>query len=154
MTAATKDDFIGTWVLVSCEHRLDDGSKTYPLGPRTKGLLVYTAEGYMTGALMDPDRKSFKKGDLFGGTDEEKAMAATGYVHYAGKFEVEPTRVLHHVEISLFPNWVGSIQQRFYRFYDGDKLDLHTNVFVSQGVRQSAHLIWRRAVPQVPLARS
>lgn len=143
--AATTEDFIGTWVLLSCEHRLEDGTKIYPLGKAAKGLLVYTKEGYMTGALMNPDRNRFKKGDLFGGTDEEKAMAATGYVHYAGKFVVEPTRVLHHVEMSLFPNWVGSSQQRFYRFYDGDKLDLHTNSFVSHGVKQTAHLVWRKA---------
>ncbi len=148
MNTATKEDFIGTWLLVSCEHRLEDGSKTFPLGENCQGILVYTKEGYMTGCLMDPERSRFRLGDLFGGTDVELAKAASGYVHYAGRFEVEPGRVLHHVQVSLFPNWVGSTQQRFYRFFDGDKLDLSTNTFTSKGVKQSAHLIWRKASAQ------
>jgi|SRR5215472_2585528 len=43
---------IGTWSLVSTEDRMTDGTRrTYPYaGPRGKGYLIYTADGYMCGA--------------------------------------------------------------------------------------------------------
>jgi len=141
---ATKEDFIGTWNLLVCEHRLENGTVIFPLGKSARGLLVYTAEGYMSGTLMDPNRPRFGSQDLFGGSLEEKAAAAAGFVHYSGKFQVEEKRVIHFVELSLFPNWIGSKQQRFYRFENPNRLDLSTNAFISDGVKQTAHLIWER----------
>jgi hypothetical protein len=34
-------------------------------------------------------------------------------VAYAGRYSFLGDHVIHHVELSLFPNWVGSDQERF-----------------------------------------
>jgi hypothetical protein len=31
-----------------------------------------------------------------------------GFVAYAGRYSFHGDRVIHHVELSLFPNWVDS----------------------------------------------
>lgn len=141
---ATPKDFIGTWKLLRCEHRFDDGRIVYPLGKDAAGLLVYTAEGYMSGCLMNPNRPRFKTTELFAGAVEEKAQAMEGYVHYGGRFELQTDHVIHHVEISLFPNWIGSRQQRYFKFANGE-MELFTNAFVAEGGKQTAHLFWKRA---------
>src|SRR5882672_5916133 len=46
-----KEDFVGTWHLVSSEFRRADGAVTYPIGKDAVGLLIYTAEGYMAAQL-------------------------------------------------------------------------------------------------------
>jgi hypothetical protein len=35
-----------------------------------------------------------------------------GFVAYGGRYSFSGDRVIHHVEMSLFPNWVGSDQER------------------------------------------
>ncbi len=136
--------FVGAWVLRACEHRHDNGKVTYPVGQNPHGLILYTPDGYMSAALMNPKRSNFQSEELYGGTPQEKAAAMSGYVHYAGRYEVRKEFVVHHVEVSLFPNWVGTVQQRYYRFYE-DKLELRTNPFIFDGQRQTAYLIWERA---------
>lgn len=140
---ATANDFIGTWKLLNCEHRLEDGSTIHPFGRNAVGILIYTAEGYMSGCLMNPDRPRFKSSELLSGSPEEQAQAMAGYLHYGGRFQVEPDRVIHSVETSLFPNWVGSRQQRFYRF-DQNQLELRSAPYVANGIRQTAYLHWER----------
>jgi len=135
--------FIGTWKLLKCHHELEGGTEIFPLGDSARGLLIYSKEGYMSGALMHPDRDKFKTRELFSGTQEEKALAMEGYLHYAGRFEVHGEEVWHFVEMSLFPNWVGSIQKRRYRFFE-DKLSLSVGPFTAQEVKQTAYLLWQR----------
>jgi len=137
------DLFIGTWKLLKCHHDLADGSVIYPLGESAQGLLIYASAGYMSGSLMQPDRERFKSRELFSGTQEEKAFAMEGYLHYAGRFEVHGDEVWHFVEMSLFPNWIGSIQKRRFHFYE-DKLSLSVGPFIAQGIKQTASLLWQR----------
>ncbi len=139
---AALEKFIGTWKLLGCEHRLSGGEVVYPIGKEAKGILIYTADGYMSGALMAGGRKAFQTRELFSGTEEEKAAAMETYVHYAGRFEVKDSEVLHYVETSLFPNWVGSTQKRRYYFSEGNRLELSVGPFISKGQKQTAHLFW------------
>jgi len=144
MTAnSTAHQFIGTWKLLKCHHELEDGSVVYPLGESAKGLLVYTTEGYMTGALMQPDRASFKTRELFSGSQEEKAFAMEGYLHYAGRYQVHKDEIWHFVELSLFPNWIGTTQKRKFKFYE-NKLVLSVGPYVANGISQTACLLWER----------
>ena len=141
----TAQQFVGTWRLIKCHHELADGTIIYPLGESAQGLLVYTAEGYMTGALMQPDRTKFKTRELFSGTQEEKAFAMEGYLHYAGKYEVHGDEVWHFVEMSLFPNWIGTVQKRNYQFMD-NRLSLSVGPYVAQGISQTANLLWEKSL--------
>jgi len=45
-----------------------------------------------------------------------RVAAADSYIAYFGRYEVKQDRVTPHLEASLFPNWVGTDQERFYRF--------------------------------------
>lgn len=52
-------------------------------------------------------------------------------------------RVVHQVEGSSFPNWIGSRQERFYHF-SGDRLQLRTvPLQLGNGV-QIGELVWQR----------
>jgi hypothetical protein len=57
--------------------------------------------------------------DLLSGTTEEKARAVEDFVAYAGRYSFHGDRVIHHVELSRFPNWVGSDQERWVELAKG-----------------------------------
>jgi hypothetical protein len=135
---------IGTWRLVSWENRsLVDEQVSYPLDKDAVGYIMYNEDGYMFVAIMGPYRPKFAAGDLFGGSTEEKAQAASSYVSYCGRYEFRGETVIHHVELSLFPNWVGVAQERLVEL-SGNRLTLSTPPIVLGGIQQSAHLIWER----------
>ena len=52
-------------------------------------------------------------------------------------------QVIHHVEISLFPNGISVDLVRIFEF-DGDRLTLSTRPFFVEGKQQTSHLVWRR----------
>ncbi len=134
---------VGTWRLRRWESRTEDGRVSYPMGPDTIGYLTYTADGFMFAAMMRPDRARFAGADLFGGTSQEKAAAVDSYLTYCGRYEVREGRVIHRIELSLFPNWVGVDQVRYVEL-EGDRLTITTPQLQVGG--QSVHrLVWERA---------
>ena len=135
------DDFVGTWKLVSIDTKKADGS-LHRSGKR-KGYIVYSANGYMSVAFMKEGRSEFAAGDIRGGTVEEKIEAFNGYISYSGPFEVTEDSVYHNIEVSLFPNWIGEKQQRFYEF-DGKQLTLSTPLQLVGGMQLSSHLVWEK----------
>jgi len=134
--------FIGTWKLVSFEMRSDD-QVTYPLGKDPVGYLMYSYEGYMAASLMASKRQRFSSMDILKATTEEIVAAYDTYVAYCGKYEVTEDKVTHLVEVSLFPNWVGGKQERFYKL-EGDELILSTPPMIVGGKQQISHLIWKK----------
>jgi hypothetical protein len=95
-------------------------------------------------AIMRPDRVKFAAGDLLSAGTEERAHAAETYVSYCGRYEFQGDSVLHHVELSLFPNWAGLDQERLVEV-TGNRLTLSTGPILLEGIQQTAHLIWERA---------
>lgn len=136
--------FVGTWRLVSWELRDANGQISYPFGQAAIGYIIYTADGYMNAAIMRPNRPLFAAGDFLEGAAEERAAAAASYISYAGPCELHESKVVHRVEVSLFPNWVGSIQERFYEF-SGERLSLSTAPLLAGGSTRRAYLLWERA---------
>lgn len=98
----------GTWHLVEWDCTLDDQYLSHPFGRGAQGMLQYTADGHMAAILMRPERPLFAKPNLASGTAEEKIAAVNGYVSYAGTYRVEADMVIHTVEFSLLPNWIGT----------------------------------------------
>ena len=123
------------------ETRREDGS-LHRRGER-KGYLIYSPEGYMSVPFMKEDRRLFASGDIRGGTVDEKIEAFNGYVSYCGRYSVEGDVVIHDIEVSLFPNWVGERQERFFEF-DGNQLTLSTPLQLVGGLSLSSHLVWVR----------
>ena len=63
---------------------------------------------------------------------------------YCGRYRVDGDCVVHTVEMSMYPNWVGTEQRRAYRF-DGDRIVLRTvQPIVRNGVSSVAG--WSGAV--------
>ena len=141
-----KEQLIGTWKLVSCVGLWSDGRVTYPYGANPGGLLVYDAEGNFSGQFQALDRAKFESGNLLRGTPEEIKAAFDGYVAYYGRYDVDEAagRLTHHVHGSLFPNWIGDDQTRFYEFSD-ENLCLTTPPFVGKRAQLTLTLVWERA---------
>ena len=139
----TANPLIGTWRLISWENRSVDGQISYPLGQDAVGYIMYNQDGYMCVAIMRPNRAPFAAGDLLSGSIQEKVHAAETYVSYCGRYEFQGDVVIHHVELSFFPNWVGVDQERLVEL-TGNQLILSTRPLLLGGRQQTAHLIWER----------
>jgi hypothetical protein len=84
---------------------------------------------------------------LDGGHTRGIKAAFDGYISYCGSYEVNAQRrfVIHRLELSWFPNWVGTEQKRFFEFA-GDRLTLTTPPLTVLGDAQVHRLIWQRVI--------
>ena len=133
---------VGAWDLARCEVETD-GTSAFPLGPDAVGLLTYARCGSMTVAIMRAGREPFQAADILLGSEAERATAAASYMSYAGRFTLDGDRIRHHVEISLFPNWVGTTQERIVDLR-GDALGLSTDPIQLGGRIAVARMRWKR----------
>ena len=139
----SKNLFVGAWRLLSFEARTSSGEVSYPWGRDAVGVLLYGQDGYMAGSLMRADRANFKSADISAATPEEKLAAFDSYSSYCGTYEVKPDKIIHHVKLSLFPNWSGGDQERYFELA-GNHLTLRTPPTTVGGVERTAILIWQR----------
>jgi hypothetical protein len=133
----------GTWKLISSVGVYSDGRVIHPYGEKPEGLLVYDPHGNFIAQIQGQGRPLFESGNLLRGAPEEIKAAFEGYVAYYGKYEVDEdaASLTHYVEGSLFPNWVGSTQTRFYSFED-ERLVLTTPPFVGKKNSIIHTLVW------------
>ncbi len=119
--ANVRNQFLGTWKLVSSEEKLKDGSaRPYKyLGPHGVGYLMYAADGHMCGELTNPDRPKWDSPP----TDAQKIAAIEGMAAYCGRFEIDEAKhvMWHYPELAWTPNYVGTKQARPYRL-EGNRL--------------------------------
>jgi Lipocalin-like domain len=129
-----QESIVGTWRLISFHGRKADGTLRLAFGENPQGLLVYTVGGHMIAILSEPNRESFCSSNFRGGIPEEALAAVNSYyyISYFGRYEVHGDEVIHHVEMSLFPNWIGQDQVQKLRFADGN-LILSTPSFLLSG---------------------
>lgn len=139
------EDFIGTWKLLSFEMQFSGGETLFPFGESVKGLLNYTAGGYMSGQLMPSERPAFSSEEPMQGTPEEMGEAFKGFVGYYGRYDVNPetNTVTHSVEGSLFPNWEGGVQERSFEISD-NYLTLKTPPMTIGNETATGVLLWER----------
>ena len=137
------DRFVGAWRLLSLEARSSTGDVSYPYGQDAAGYLLYSGEGYMSVSVMQARRTNFASPDALQAPAEEKRAAFDTYSSYSGRYEVRGQKVIHYVEISLFPNWSGKEQERFFAF-SGDRLTLTAPPMRIRGVEQNLVAIWQR----------
>jgi hypothetical protein len=136
-------NIVGTWRLISFEIRRNDVPVAHPFGKDAIGYGVFTEEGYMMVSLMPAKRTKFTSNDVMGGTIEEKASATETYISYSGRYEMHDNNFTTYVKMSLFPNWVGTKQERFFEV-KGDLLTAYSPPILIQGAEQTAHTIWER----------
>lgn len=114
----------GRWSVLSWEQVYDDGRIVLPMGTEVEGFIEYSDYG-MFCVVSKKDRKEFTTGGQWSAADAEKADAYSSYLTYAGGYDVEGNTITHHVNYSIFPNWVGGTQYRTAEL-DGDILTLTT----------------------------
>jgi hypothetical protein len=140
---ADANPFVGAWQLVSWVVRRPDGSRHYPFGKDAVGYLLYTADGYMSAQIMDPDRQQhdpclpLEPVDAQTLPEADRARAYSTYLSYCGTYAVQGDTVTHQVKAGLTPSWTGSDQPRRFRF-DGR----HLIILVGDHT-----LTWERAAP-------
>ncbi len=132
---------VGTWRMVKFEYRAEDGTRFFPYGEQADGVIVYDEEGMMSTIITRTDRPSVSAHDFVNIPDEEKIELSKGFVAYAGKYEMLPDRIVHHVEISYIPNWVGTTLDRFYEFKDGNVI-LSTPPVQLRGKEFRGYITW------------
>ena len=128
-------DLIGSWNLISCiNYRDDEGTPTF--GNPPKGQLQYTADGHMSGFLMDPDWVA--KGDV-------QANSFTEFFSYAGRWQIDGNTVRHDIELSSVPQKVGTYFIRTLHVINQNKIELVTAPETSKsGAVYITKLIWER----------
>ncbi|WP_419246252.1 lipocalin-like domain-containing protein [Serratia sp. NFX21] len=137
--------FIGSWSLVSSVFKGEDGRVNHPLGEQVLGRINYEPNGTMAAQLYSATRPCFTADDLAQGSEQELRAAFINMICYFGRYQVDESeqRVVHQVEGSSFPNWIGSRQVRFYRF-SGDRLELRTVPLQFGNGVQTGELVWQR----------
>jgi hypothetical protein len=140
-------DIVGTWQLVSYSCKDESGNISYPLGENAVGYIMYTNDGYMSVSMASKNRPKRSSGDLTGGTKEEKIAEAETYITYCGTYEFYEDRVVHNIEMALFPNRVGSSQVRYYRI-KGSRIILTTPPISIDNKPQVCTVIWERPSSQ------
>ena len=147
-TSQAAQAIIGAWRLISFEIERDDGTVIRPFGADAQGSIIYTDSGRFSAQVMRRGRPSFAAGDQMRGTPEEIEASYKGCISYYGSYKLDADGgfVVHQVEGSLFPNWEGEGQKRFFEF-SGDRLKLSTPPTLWDGGSQVVGvLVWERIV--------
>jgi Lipocalin-like domain len=142
---SAKEQFAGTWTLVSIHYVHPDGTKVEPFGPNAKGMLVFDATGRFGTQIMAADRPKFASNNRMLGTPEEFKAVAQGVVAYFGTYSVSDADhiVTLHIERSSFLNWDGTDQKRSFSFTD-DELRYRAASSTANPA-EAAQLVWKRA---------
>jgi hypothetical protein len=145
MSRDIASELVGAWRLVSYTAVTSGGEMFYPMGPDARGRIVYDAGGNMAVQLGDPGRASFAGGDPGAATDAEVRAAFDGYLAYFGSYTVDAGRgaVVHHLEMSLDPDWIGGDQVRYFDL-QGDRLILKSPPMLVGGVERLLTVVWER----------
>jgi len=141
---------VGAWQLVRWYITYEDSTVTEPLGPDATGLLVYTADGWMSAAIMAAVRPLLSRRNPRAAPDAERAAAFDTYFNYCCQWRIVGQSVEHHVTLSHNPALVGTVQTRRIRM-QGARLTLSAEESVEGGVRVH-RLTWRAAGP-APIRR-
>lgn len=136
-------ELAGVWRLVSFEYRSDDGEVIEPFGPHPSGILIYDASGTMSGMMSQSGRPPLISENYGHLTEREKASLGDGYIGYAGTFEINGGQIIHHVQVSFLPNWVGMDLSRTYTFVN-NTLVLRTDPVAHDGRNFAAYMTWRK----------
>jgi hypothetical protein len=133
-------ELVGTWKLVSASSVTAKGQRNEtPYGTGPAGWLTYFADGRMTSLISYGGRKPLRAIPQV----EEQAEAFKTFLAYAGRYTLSPGKVIHHVEISSIPNYVGKDLVRDIKF-QGEQIVLTTPPTLVNGSIQSIELVWQR----------
>ena len=138
--------FVGTWKMVSVEERRPNGEVVAPrYGAHPIGYIIYDTTGHVAVQIMKPDRPRCASNDAAQASAAEAKAAFDGYGAYFGTYEINEAEgyVVHHVEGSVFPNYVGTDQKRGFEL-SGDQLILKPPPRQVGGEQHTTRVTWQR----------
>jgi hypothetical protein len=115
---SVEDRLVGSYRLLSFENFADDGEVARPFGDNPKGFAIYTAEHLMTAIMMRADRPNFADGDILAATESERVDAFATASSFAGRWEIVDDQIVHHLDVTTYPNWTGTLQYRNFELSD------------------------------------
>ena len=141
--SAASNGVIGAWKLVSFDVDEGKGTEKPRFGPAPAGYLMYTENERMAAVLMGTHRASLKPPQSVGAPASGACIESVAdFLAYAGRYEIKGDRVLHHVEVCVFTNLVGTTLERQFKIA-GDTLTIRTvppEIWGSSNV-----LVWKKA---------
>jgi hypothetical protein len=144
---ASKEQLVGTWMLVKWWNIADDGHEMPPPidGQNMKGVMMFDASGRYS-LVIASERPRWKSPDRMEGTPDENTAAARGTLAYFGTYSVsEPDQTFTlHVDRSLHPNINGTDQKRFFSI-SGDEMQVKSPPFRYPKGTFTGYFIWARA---------
>lgn len=139
----TANPLIGTWKLISCEFRCEDGQTLYHWGKDAVGYLIHTEDGFMSVHIMNANRPKLTSGDFISANPEEKLGAAETYVSYCGRYQIQKNQIIHEPKASSFPNLVGVTHKATFEL-NGNTLTLNWPPSEWGGIRGNSYVVWER----------
>ncbi|MFC4875561.1 lipocalin-like domain-containing protein [Microbulbifer halophilus] len=138
------------------ESDSEGGDRFYPFGENPSGALIYNPDGYMSANIVSRNR-SLSNGriEYVDGEGGQNEVFRNEYIGYSGCYTVEwfskegdPVRkgvIYHSVEVSFYPDWVGSVFKRPF------SLEGHILIIAApeprvgpDGRSYRSRLVWRR----------
>lgn len=102
----SNNPYLGAWALQQWTAILPDGSLTEPYGKTPTGLILYTADGYMSATVRGSDDASSASGR------KNRVLC------YAGSYRIGDNCVTHRVTVASVSSFIGKDQLRHSRFAD------------------------------------
>lgn len=143
MAELSAEEIQGHWRLTDWVQQYDDGRAVRAFGEKPNGVISYFG-GRMCALISAEHHPEFTTGGQWNADINEKARAYEEMLAYGGTYEYDGSIMQHHVDISLFPNWVGITQRRQVE-WDGEKLRLTARLEEGTSEARTAILEWVRA---------
>jgi hypothetical protein len=137
-------NIVGTWRLISCETRFENGDINYMFGQNPIGYLIYSEDGYMFTNIMKANRPFFSLADIIKMNQEGKMATAESFFAYCGKYKIlTADKVIHYPEIHTIPNFIGVKQERTFKLTK-NRLSMNTSPEKIDDLLETTHLVWER----------
>ena len=140
-----KERLVGTWHFVIAEVTAPDGRKSFPFGPKPRGMVILTPGGDFKQTHIAAEVPKIANGDRLNATAEEYAGIMRGTIAQFGTYTVDEAKKQFTMKFtaSTFPNWEGVEQTRSIDKLTDDEF-INTNPQVGAG-RGSAYNLYKRA---------
>ncbi|MBN9475821.1 MAG: hypothetical protein ABS43_04575 [Bordetella sp. SCN 67-23] len=135
---------LGTWYLREAYAVGPQGQRLFDVyGPRPSGIIQYGADGRMMALITHDGRQRISGLDRQDASERESAVAYKSSIGYAGSYSFDGDWIVHRIDVSTYPNWVGARLRREFRLGDG-VVELLTAPQPQNGVETVIKLVWQR----------
>ena len=140
----TPADLAGAWRLDSWRIAFsDDRPDSYPYGEDAQGYLIYEASGGMAVKVSNACRPAISDPNIRRAPVAEKGAAFDSFFGYAGTWRLDGDHMVHSVEMSLNPNFVGTDQVRDIEYAPGALTLIQQSTTLSGAVMRN-QLAWKK----------